>query len=475
VKSQAIAIVTGIILLGMGLVAVSVVLQGRMHPAVPLFWILLCVTSELFWSRTVLGDSVHSLAAPTKLSAIFILGPWPALPVIWISTLAGNLLFRRSAWYKALYNASQLTVTGAAAGLVYLGAGGRTLLSEVERNPLVGPPDITRILAGSGFLTAFLLAGLAYIVVNSTLMAWLMSTVTGRRLHLVWQENCLYPEEIQSNAALVLLSPLLMLLYGAMGVVGLIVLFATLGLVLVATQRYVALVKAQDSLVRGERMAAMGDMAEEIGDTLGKNLEDLKQRTSALLVRSGSLADEKLQKSVDIIHENVGRMSALIEGLAAFSHRETLRAPTDLNELLRRTIEFVRPQNRFDGIEFAVALAGDLPPADVDAGQIQQVFINLFANAADAMQDSPVRRVEVASGFDSKTSRVRVTVRDTGPGIPKDSLPRIFDPHFTTKPTGHGFGLSTAFRIVENHQGSIQASNLTSTEGAEFLIELPAA
>ncbi len=458
----------------LALVLVSVLRQETWHPEHVLLWAAVCLVSELFWVRTRSGDSVQSLAATAKLSAILILNVWAALPTIFVSTVAGNFIFRRSKWYRAVYNGSQLTLAGAAAAVVYQVLGGSPFLTAFDLPAAQRMEAVAQSLADRRFLSAFLLAGITYIVVNNTLMAWLMNAMTGRRMSTLWKDNCLYAEEIQSSLALVLLSPLLVLLYGTLGIAGLLLLFACLALVHAANRRYLAVIRTQDDLLRSERMAAMGEMAQEIGRSLGQYLNELKVSANRVFQRARHADGEKVAHSAEVIHINVGNMSALVDGLAAFSHQETHKVPTDLNELVRRTVDFVRPQNRFDGIHFKITPDPILPMVNVDPAQLQQVFINLLTNAADALTevDRPVKKIFVETHYDPGAQRVQVSFSDNGPGVPDANLNRIFEPHFTTKVTGHGFGLSTAFRIAANHRGLIRAANLPGG-GASFLLDLP--
>lgn len=438
------------------------------------FWACVCLASEAFWVRNVHSDSAGSLGGTARLTIVFMFGPWIAVPIIFVGTLAGLTLFRRPEWYKAVYNSSQLTLASAAAAWAYAAAGGPVLTNASGGSTLLGIDGASAVVASSSFMIAFLASGLVYYLVNNTLMAWLMYAVTGRRIQSLLAENVFYPEAINSSVGLILMAPLFVLLYGATGILGLVILFMCLSLLRAADHRFASLVRAQDSLVRGERMAAMGDMAQEIGVTLGGYLGEIKRLTANLVAWAGSSGEEKLSKSANIIHVNVDHIAALVDGLAAFSHQETQKIRTNVNDLLRRTIEFVRPQNRFDGITFAFA-SGDLPEIEVDPGQLQQVLINLLANAADAMNETgaPRRNIMIESTFDPRTHSIQISVADSGPGIPRASLSRIFEPHFTTKTTGHGFGLSTAFRIAENHRGRIRATNRPGG-GACFFLDLPA-
>ena len=393
--------------------------------------------------------------------------------MIYLSTGAGNIIFRRARWYRALYNASQFTLAGFMAAGVFALLGGQPFFEIFHLPGFARIPAAAEAVAQPAFLFAFFAASLALNLVNYTLMAWLMSAVTGRRAWLIWKENCLYSSELQTSFGLTLMTPLFVILYGSLGLIGMGILLLCLALVHQANRRHLAVTKALDNYIRSERMAAMGEMAEEIGRSLGANLEDLKVRANRLQKRAQHTANERVVKSAEIIYENVDRMSALVSGLAAFSHQETHKVPTNLNELIQNTIDFVQPQNRFDGIHFKFIPDPILPRMNLDPAQIQQVLINLLANAADALSEvDRVKRIFIETTFDTNQQKIRVAVTDNGPGIPPENLNRIFEPHFTTKVTGHGFGLPTVFRIASNHRGTVRAMNVPEA-GARFLLELP--
>ena len=455
------------------LVAAAVFHEKHWQPEQMALWIFLCMISEHFWLHAPSGYSVKSLAATTKLATIILLDPWAAMIVIFVSTVLGNFIFRRSRWYRAVYNGSQLMLAGCGAAFAYALLGGVNIPVSLGSPGIAQAQTVIAFLGDRTFLLAFLAAGAIYFLINTVCMGFLLTAMTGRSLATVWKENFLYPEEIQSNLTLVLLTPLLVFAYGILNIPGLVLLFGCLALIHQANRRYVAVIQAQDNLIRSERMAAMGEIAEEVGQSLGDFLEQLRGSASRLYHLARGKEGDPLFKNAQIIEVNVGNMNALVEGLAAFSHQETQTVPTDLNELLRRTIEFVKPQNRYDEIHFKFTPDPILPMVNVDPAQMQQIFINLLANAADALAevDRPVKKIFVETRYDLNQQRIQVSFVDNGPGIPEANLGRIFEPHFTTKATGHGFGLATVFRIASNHRGTIAASNLTS--GAQFVLDLP--
>lgn len=460
--------------LGLVVVVYAFTRLDHWNPGTLLFWTAFCIASEYFWIRSLNGGTVHSLGASAKLSTIFILGTWPGLIVFFISTVIANFVVRRSAWYKAVYNGSQLMLSGLAAALVY----------QALRGPFMGE-DL--VFAGAGglhwavtvsstphLLGAFLLAGATYKLVNTLFMGGLLEALGMATLEKVLKESYTEPEEILSSLALVITPLLLILLYGVAGFLGLLMYFAVLGIEHASNNRYVALIQAQESLVRAERMAAMGDLAEEVGKTLGGHLEELRRRTADLGTRIGAMESPKLDQGVAIIDENVDHMATLIEGITAFSDQEMSRVAIDLNELVTRTVEFVRPQNRFDGVEILLRLDPGIPSVVLDGGRIQQVLINLLANAADALKEHGSGHPRIGVRTHRVGDSVVLHVTDNGPGISQENLPRVFEPHFTTKATGHGFGLATSFKIVASHGGRIEVENLEDG-GASFSVQFPLA
>jgi signal transduction histidine kinase len=140
------------------------------------------------------------------------------------------------------------------------------------------------------------------------------------------------------------------------------------------------------------------------------------------------------------------------------------------NEVLRTAIGIARYDERFRGVHVITSLDHDIPALKLDGDQLLQVFLNILFNAADAMKGGGILTV---------TSRrmdrsVVVLFGDSGPGIPEDSLSRIFEPFYTTKEVGKGtgLGLSVSFGIIQSMGGSIRASNQAG-KGALFTVDIP--
>jgi len=239
-------------------------------------------------------------------------------------------------------------------------------------------------------------------------------------------------------------------------------------------KRYVELRNAQNLLIHNERMAAKGEMAAEIGHELRNQLAAISGRAQMLLRDSERETFTSVPRHAQIILEQSRRMETLSKGLMDFSSAELRIERLDINGLVQRSMEFVRSQNKFDGVEWDLRLASTVPELRADPGQVQQVLLNLFINAAEAMAEAASSRriISVTTGLDERAQQVSIVVSDTGPGIPLRHLGKVFEPHFTTKPEGHGFGLSTSYRILANHGGSIAVESPPG-QGARFTLKLP--
>jgi hypothetical protein len=142
----------------------------------------------------------------------------------------------------------------------------------------------------------------------------------------------------------------------------------------------------------------------------------------------------------------------------------------NLNRVIQETLSLLEHQLQKSGIEVRTELEPDLPPIHGNTGKLQQVFLNLFLNARDAMVSGG--KLEVRTW--SEAAGARIEVADSGHGIAPEHLHRVYDPFFTTKGArkGTGLGLSVTYGIIQEHGGSIEVANRRGG-GARFRIELP--
>lgn len=175
----------------------------------------------------------------------------------------------------------------------------------------------------------------------------------------------------------------------------------------------------------------------------------------------------------DIVEASQRAIGVIRRTRALFLRRETQRQALDLNAVAREAVTLARSSLAEHGVRLALELDPRGVPLRGDPVQLQQVLLNLFLNACDAMDGNPPgrRRLAVATAV-GPGPQARLTVADNGAGIAAGLLDRIFDSFFTTKPQGLGVGLSVSREIVAAHGGRIDAIN-RAEGGAEFRITLP--
>ena len=222
-------------------------------------------------------------------------------------------------------------------------------------------------------------------------------------------------------------------------------------------------------LIQAEKLAMAGQMAAEIGHELKNYLTVIVGHTDLLLANTALQALEKASRSVQVISDQLGRIERFASGMMDLGMLRSKTETSDLNLLAEKLIQFIQGQSRFRRIELVLDLHPSLPLLNVDPGQIQQVLLNLYTNAADAMGQG---RVTTTSHFRKETAQAVLTVEDNGPGMPEDMRDLIFNAGFTTKETGHGFGLAICRRIVENHNGTIEVASEPGV-GTTFTLTFP--
>jgi C4-dicarboxylate-specific signal transduction histidine kinase len=224
------------------------------------------------------------------------------------------------------------------------------------------------------------------------------------------------------------------------------------------------------------RVSTLGQLSASIAHQLNQPLAAILSNAEAarqLLAREPVDRAELAEICDDIVRSD-HRAAEVIRRLGELFRRGELeRKPVDVNELLRESLELARTDLSMRRVGLVTALEASLPPIQGGRVQLQQVFLNLIVNAADAMNDTKEekRRLEVRA--ESVGPDVRISVRDSGTGIAPDDLKRLFDPFWSTKPDGMGMGLAVCRSITEAHQGTLIALN-NPEGGATFCVTLPA-
>jgi signal transduction histidine kinase len=433
-----------------------------------LAWVLVCLSCETLWLNTLSGAGTLSMASTANLATAILWGQGPAMWITAASSLIAELLVQRKPWVRACFNAAQITITLWVACALFAALGG----------PIGGlggaPPFANAAEAALGLALPILGLFAGYLLLNRALVAVAVAWSTDRNYLAVLREDYFYAERLLDDAAAFFLSPLMVISFQAVDYFGLVLFYAPLRMIRESTRRQTQIRSAQQQLIHRERMAAKGEMAAEIGHELSNLLATISARAQMLVRDAERKIFDHVPHHAEIVLEQAGHMEALARGLTDFSRAELAVERVNLNALVQRSVEFVRTQSRFEGVEWEVRLGDPLPELMVDPGQLQQVMLNLFMNAADALSESTGGRkaIRVTSAWDERARVVRLAVSDTGPGIPAGNLGRIFEPSFTTKRGGHGFGLSTSYRIITNHGGRIVAESPPGA-GSTFTLSLP--
>jgi nitrogen-specific signal transduction histidine kinase len=235
------------------------------------------------------------------------------------------------------------------------------------------------------------------------------------------------------------------------------------------------LIDAQRRLTRVERMALAGQMAAAFAHEIGSPLSAIS--THLELMAEEPNCSEDARRRIQLIQQQMNRMTGFIEELLSET-RAAARAFTgvQLNDILKQLLLFLGQHLDRQQIRLETLLEPDLPEIEANAQQLQQVFLNLLNNAADAMPDGGTIRVETRAEKDENGKElVAVSVSDSGIGISQDEQKRIFEPFFSTKDLrqGAGLGLSIAARIVREHEGTIELASEPGA-GTTFTIRFPA-
>jgi signal transduction histidine kinase len=244
-----------------------------------------------------------------------------------------------------------------------------------------------------------------------------------------------------------------------------------------------ALFQSQRQLAQWERMAGMVYQSAAIAHELGTPLHSITGYIHLLLTDSHVPDDAK--RRLKVIESQMDRISETLRTMLASTKQPPPQVePLDLNALLRDIIHLTSPGMSRSDIQLHIELQDGLPLVSADGNQLQQVFLNLIANAADAMPAGGELHVQTAveeaadNGRDrpgaARRRYVAASIRDTGQGIAEEYQSRIFDPFFTTKADGQGtgIGLAVCAQIIHAHGGSITVQSQPG-EGSTFTIRLP--
>ena len=258
---------------------------------------------------------------------------------------------------------------------------------------------------------------------------------------------------------------------------------------LIITRHMIDIIKKQDKdtdslnkqLVQAGKLASLGELsagvAHEINNPLAIILTESQVMRDTIDEATG-LNDEVKAELIDSLSQTesqVHRCSLITQSLLKFSRRnKSQREMVNLNVFLEEVIRLMDGKARGMGIHFALDLEKDIPSFSSDPSLLQQVFINLINNAADAHEGKPYGTISIGTRADNRRNGVEITVGDTGSGISPEIMEKIFDPFFTTKAVGKGtgLGLSITYSTIKAVGGDISVRS-TIGKGTQFNIFLP--
>ncbi|MBI3679211.1 MAG: HAMP domain-containing protein [Acidobacteria bacterium] len=239
---------------------------------------------------------------------------------------------------------------------------------------------------------------------------------------------------------------------------------------------FVVVIEDTSELLRAQKAAAWHEVARRIAHEIKNPLTPIAlcaDRVARQLDRASIPPESSrvLRECCQTILSEVESVKSLVDEFAQFARFPAAQpAPCDLNEVVDNALAVFR--DRLDGIELSKLLAPDLPMVQLDREQFKRVVVNLVDNAAEAMQDSLVRRLTVVTQAPTPET-VELIVADTGCGISPEDKEKLFLPYFSTKGRGTGLGLAIVNHILGEHHGQIRVED-NPPAGARFIVEIPA-
>lgn len=235
---------------------------------------------------------------------------------------------------------------------------------------------------------------------------------------------------------------------------------------------------AHAQLVRAGQLAALGELAGKIAHEINNPMAIIGAKASLLLSDRRAEISEKVSSELNKIVELSNRVARIAQGLLSYGRPSPARkAPIDLCGPIRHALGMIESHAGRSGVAIEDRLPERLPLILADAGEIEQVFLNLFLNAMDAMPHGGrliVRLLRSPSSNRSSLPNIRVGVEDTGVGIPPEWRDKVFEPFFTTKKNGRGtgLGLSICQGLIRGHGGTLQMESQAG-QGTVFTIQFP--
>ena len=240
---------------------------------------------------------------------------------------------------------------------------------------------------------------------------------------------------------------------------------------------YVIVFEDLSDLLKGQKQAAWREVARRVAHEIKNPLTPIALSAERIR-RHLERATPPDKASLEIVRSCAGTIAGAVETVRRLVDEFSTLArfpasnpnPADINQVIENALSMFN--GRMDGIGLHISLATDLPKVMADAEAIKRAIANLVDNAAEAMQNSLVREIQISTSLVVSREAVEITVADTGHGVTRELKERLFLPYFSTRKRGTGLGLAIVSRVIEEHHGSIRVEE-NQPVGARFIIELP--
>jgi PAS domain S-box-containing protein len=227
--------------------------------------------------------------------------------------------------------------------------------------------------------------------------------------------------------------------------------------------------RIEEQIVQSEKMTAIGQLVTTLAHQIRNPLAIIGSATQCCMEKGGG--KNGLKKHFEIIYRNVQNANKIISELLDFAKPKRLELEKhDINQLLREICRLIKIDFSKNRIRILKRFDRYLPKILCDKESLNQVFFNLFMNSKQAMLHGGV--ISIITKYNSFKQTVEIIIKDTGKGIPKEHIPNIFNPYFTTKEKGTGLGLSIVHRMISDHHGQIHPESKEG-KGTKMTITLP--
>ncbi len=230
--------------------------------------------------------------------------------------------------------------------------------------------------------------------------------------------------------------------------------------------------RLEKEIQRHDRLVALGKMAAGVAHEVRNPLSSIKG--FATLLGSKFKDGSQEHEAADLLVHEAERLNRSITELLNYARPTTLKKEQiNLGDLVSSSLKLISSDAQALGVKTSLETDPDVPDITADRDRINQVLLNLYLNGLQAMEDSSrEKELKVSVHFDDTEGRIRINVQDNGKGIPQESIDKVLDPYFTTKPEGTGLGLALAYKIIDEHDGTIRFKS-TEGQGTTVIVTLP--